>query len=128
MFTLEHIHAIHDRFGQAETLAQYLQELKAIGVEMYDSFVTDGHSEYFGKNGQKVVSPPVHETLSVVGISNRAQFLEHLELHVQGKTTYLEMSQGLAASGVEKWTFDTNHMTITYYDKAGNRLLAEVIA
>ena len=35
------------------------------------------------------------------------------------------MSQGLAESGVEKWTFDTHALTITYYDKAGNILLSE---
>ena len=33
------------------------------------------------------------------------------------------MSKGLADSGIEKWTFDTNKMTITYYDKGGNEIL-----
>jgi uncharacterized protein YbcV (DUF1398 family) len=37
------------------------------------------------------------------------------------------MSKGLADSGVKKWTFDTNNMTLTYYDKAGNEMLAEAI-
>jgi uncharacterized protein YbcV (DUF1398 family) len=39
----------------------------------------------------------------------------------------LEMSRGLADSGVEKWTFDTHKMTITYYDKDGTELLVEAI-
>src|SRR5215472_6810592 len=65
MFTLEQINEIHDRLGNAETLTQYLQALKAIGVETCDSFIADGHSEYFGKNDQKVVSPLAHETLTV---------------------------------------------------------------
>lgn len=127
MFTLEQIHEIHDRLGNAETLTQYLQSLKAIGVEKSDSFVTDGHSEYFGENGHKVISPPAHETLTIAKTSNREKLIEHLDLHNQGKTSYLEMSKGLADSGVEKWTFDTNNMTITYYDKAGNEMLAEAI-
>ncbi len=29
--------------------------------------------------------------------------------------------------GVEKWTFDTNNMTITYYYKAGHEIFAEAI-
>ena len=127
MFTLEQIHEIHDRLGNAETLAEYLQALKAIGVEESDSFITDGHSEYFGKNGHKVVSPPAHEKLTVAKTSNREKLLEHLDLHNQGKTSYLEMSKGLADSGVEKWTFDTNNMTITYYNKAGHEMFAEAI-
>jgi len=56
-----------------------------------------------------------------------AKLIEHLDLHNQQKTSYLEMSKGLADSGVEKWTFDTNNMTITYCDKAGNEMLAEAI-
>lgn len=127
MFTLEQINDIHDRLGNADTLPQYLEALKNIGVDKYDSFITDGHSEYFGKGGHKIVSPPVHEEFSIAETSNREIFLKHLDLHNQGKTTYLEMSKGLADSGIEKWTFDTNKMTIAYYDKDGNEILVEVI-
>ena len=127
MFTLEQINNIHDRLGNAETLSQYLEALKNIGVDAYDSFITDGHSEYFGKGGHKVVSPPVHEKLTIAETSDRESFLKHLNLHNQGKTPYLEMSKGLADSGIEKWTFDTNKMTIAYYDKGGNEILVEAI-
>ena len=127
MFTLEQINHIHDRLGNAETLSQYLEALKSIGIDYYDSFITDGHSEYFGKDGHIVVSPPVHEKLSIAETSKRENFLKHLDLHNQGKTNYLEMSEGLADSGIEKWTFDTNKMTVTYYDKDGTEMLVEVI-
>jgi len=123
MFTLEQINNIHNRLGNAETLPQYLEALKNIGVDNYDSFITDGHSEYFGKGGHKVVSPTVHEKLTIAKTSNRGNFLKHLNLHNEGKTSYLEMSKGLADSGIEEWTFDTNKMTITYYDKGGNEIL-----
>jgi uncharacterized protein YbcV (DUF1398 family) len=46
----------------------------------------------------------------------------------QGGVGYVEMSEALAGNGVEKWTFDTRKMTITYFDKAGNELLSEDIA
>ena len=127
MFTLEQINELHDRLGNMETLNLYLQALNAIGVEQFDSFITDGHSEFFGKDGQKVVSPPAHETLTVANRSQREKFMEHLDRHLQGKTSYLEMSKGLAESGVAKWTFDTNRMTATYYDKAGNEMLVEEV-
>jgi uncharacterized protein YbcV (DUF1398 family) len=127
VFTLEQINNIHDRLGNAETLPQYLEALRNIGVNKYDSFIADGHSEYFGRGDHKVVSPPVHEKLSIAKTSNRESFLKYLEVHNQGKTNYLEMSKGLADSGIEKWTFDTNKMTIAYYDKSGNEILVEVI-
>jgi len=127
MFTLEKINRIHGQLGKEATLPQYLQALKAIGVDKCDSFITDGHSEYFGKDGHKVTSPSTHEELEIAEISNREDFLKHLNVHDQRKTSYLEMSRGLANSGIEKWTFDTNKMTMTYYDKGGNVLLVEEI-
>ena len=127
MFNLEQINRIHDHLGRAATLPQYLEALRAIGVDKCDSFITDGHSEYFGKEGHKVISSSAHEELKIAEISNREEFLKHLNLHSQRKTSYLEMSRGLANSGIEKWTFDTNKMTMTYYDKGGNVMLIEEI-
>jgi uncharacterized protein YbcV (DUF1398 family) len=88
----------------------------------------DGHSEYFGKSGYTVISPPAHETLTIADTSDKEQFLRLLNLHNQGKTSYLEMSKGLADSGIEKWTVDTKNMTMTFYDKRRNEMLAETIS
>ena len=74
-----------------------------------------------------MTSPSEHEELKIAEISNREDFIKHLNLHSQGKTSYVEMSRGLADSGIEKWTFDTNKMTMTYYDKGGNVMLLEEI-
>jgi uncharacterized protein YbcV (DUF1398 family) len=127
MFTIQQINDLHDRLGNMETFAQYVQALNSLGVQTYESYLTDGHSEYFGIDGYTVASPAAHEKLSIADTSSREEFLEHLNLHGQHQTTYLEMSKGLAESGVEKWTVDTKRMTITYYDKAGNEMLIEAI-
>jgi uncharacterized protein YbcV (DUF1398 family) len=41
---------------------------------------------------------------------------------------YLEMSKGLADSGIEKWTVDTKNMTMTFYDKVEDKVFAETIS
>jgi uncharacterized protein YbcV (DUF1398 family) len=128
MFNLEQINRIHDQLGKQATLLQYLQALKAIAVDKCDSFISDGHSEYFGKEGHKVVSSSAHEELKIAEISNREDFIKYLNLHSQRKTTCLEMPRGLADSGVEKWTFDANKMTMTYYDRSSNVMLVEEIS
>lgn len=127
MFSLTQINDIHECLGKQATLPEYLLALKAIRVDKYDSFITDGHSEYFGKDNQKIVSSPGHKKLTIAQTCNREEFLTHLRLHEQGKTDYFEMSKDLADSGIEKWTFDTNKMTIAYYDKDGNKMLVETI-
>lgn len=94
MFTLKQINGIHKRFGKKTTLPQYLHALKTIGVIKYDSFVTDGHSEYYGNDSQIVVSLPLHEKFKIIKTSNKESMLTHLSLHQQGKTSYIEMSKG----------------------------------
>jgi uncharacterized protein YbcV (DUF1398 family) len=127
-FTIDQINDLHARLGSAKTLAEYVQALKALGVERYDSYVADGHSEYFGQGDQKVISPGVHEVLAVAETSQREAFLQHLRRHEQRETTYVEMSVGLAQSGIEKWTVDTVRMTMTFFDKASTEMLVEQIS
>jgi len=127
MFTVEQINDLHDRLGSAKTFSEYVRGLKAIGVERSDSYLADGHSEYFGQDGHRVVSPPMHEVLAVAETGEREAFLQHLGRHERRETTYLEMSRGLAESGIEKWTVDTGRMTMTFYDKAGREMLVEQI-
>ena len=127
MFTIADVEAVHDRLGAADTLREYLCELNAIGVARSDSFLSDGHTEYFSEGGYKVIGAPTHETLIVAACASLDQTRDHLQRHSRGETSYIEMSKGLAASGIEKWTFDTKRMTISYCDAAGNEVLMEEI-
>ena len=79
MFTIEHINDV--RLGSARTLPEYVRAFKALGVERYESYLTDGHSEYFGQGGHRVVSPPVHDVLPVAETVNARPFLQHLRQH-----------------------------------------------
>ena len=125
MFTLEQITDIHDRLGNSESLGDYLRALREIGVDTYDSYVTDGHSEYLGVDGQTLIGPAFHETFAVSETCDKEQFLRYMRQVEEGGIGYVEMSEALAGNGVEKWTFDTGKLTITYLDKAGNVLLRE---
>jgi uncharacterized protein YbcV (DUF1398 family) len=127
MFTIDQINAIHEKLGNMKDFSSYVTALKSLGVEKYDSYLTDGHSQYFGAGGYHIESAPVHEKLIIADNSNKERFLGHLKLHGERKTDYMTMSRGLAESGIEKWTVDTNAATISYYDKKGNRLLIETI-
>ena len=127
MFTLAQIDELHARLGNAESVADYLRALANIGVARFESFVSDGRSEYFDADGHRVVSSAHHEQLAVADVSDRTAFLEHLRRHSNQESSYVEMSAGLAASGVEKWVADTATLTMTYYDRAGVALLVDVV-
>jgi uncharacterized protein YbcV (DUF1398 family) len=127
VFTIEQIEELHERLGSAETLPQYVQSVAALGVVSYSSFVSDGHSEYLGTDGERVVSGAAHGLLAVAEESDGDKFLHHLGRHERGETSYVEMSSGLAESGVDRWTVDTHSMTMTVYDRSGNVLLVRQI-
>jgi uncharacterized protein YbcV (DUF1398 family) len=127
VFAIEQIDALHRRLGSAETLADYVRALAAIGVVRYDSYVSDGHSEFVGHDAHRVVSPAVHHQLTVAESCDREAFLDHLKRHERGETSYLEMSRGLADSGIEKWTVDTAALTMTFSDRFGDDVLVEQI-
>jgi len=127
MFTIEQINNLHEKLGTMKHLLSYVTALKSLGVEKFDSYLTDGHSQYFGTEGYCIESDPVHEKLLIADNSDKESFLHHLSLHEERKTDYMAMSRGLAESGIEKWTIDTNAATISYYDKKGNLLLVESI-
>jgi len=65
MFTLEQLNEIHDRLSTMEDFSQYVRALQTLGVETYDTYLADGHTEFFGKDKHKVVSPSVHDTLPI---------------------------------------------------------------
>jgi len=87
MFTIAQIDALHARLASARTIAEYVRALKALGLERYDSYLADGHSEYFGQGGYRIVSPPVHEALPIAETGQRETFLEHLRRHEQRQTS-----------------------------------------
>jgi hypothetical protein len=51
MFTIEQINTIHEKLGNMKDFSSYVTALKSLGVEKYDSYLTDGHSQYFGGRG-----------------------------------------------------------------------------
>jgi uncharacterized protein YbcV (DUF1398 family) len=127
MFTLEQIAEIHDRWGARGSLGSYLSALRDIGIEAYESHIGDGHAEYFGADGQKLVGPASHETFVVADVCNREWFLKYIRQVEDEGAGYVEMSRSLAEHGVEKWSFDTGMSTITYLNKAGDVLLSEKV-
>jgi uncharacterized protein YbcV (DUF1398 family) len=124
---MEQVDDLHARLGRADSLADYQQGLAAIGVVRFESFVSDGRSEFHGADGQVVVSPAHHKVLEIVELSDRDAFMQNLRRHSDGQSSYLEMSEGLASSGLEKWVADTSAMTMTYSDRAGVALLVEEV-
>lgn len=127
MFTIDQIKAAHSKVKSGADFPNYFQDLKKLGVTSYNTYVADGHTLYFGTDNFNVPSDHKYATLFIAEISDNVQFIHDLKIHQNGNTSYLTFCKDCAKSGVEKWTVDMSKMTCTYYDKAGNEMLVEVV-
>ena len=57
MFTVEQIKAAHSKVKSGADFPAYIQDIKKLGVTYYETFVTDGHTDYYGANKYKTTAP-----------------------------------------------------------------------
>ena len=98
-----------------------------LGVIQYETFVSDGHTDFFGFNDYRTSSPAKYDALKISETSKADQFKLDLKAYQQGKTDFLTFCKDCAQSGIEKWTVSMAKMACTYYDKAGNEILVEIV-
>lgn len=96
-------------------------------VTDYESFVIDGHTNYYGKDGYRATVPAKYELLNIARQCNDEQFKADLKDHEHGKDNYLAFIKINAYLGITKWEVCMQKMACTYYDKEGNEVLAEEI-
>lgn len=88
MFTVEQIKEAHSKVKSGADFPAYIQDIKKLGVTFYETFVKDGHTEYYGANDFRTTSPANYDCLEVAEISDDEQFKADLKAHQEGKTDY----------------------------------------
>ena len=127
MFTIEQIKTAHSKVKSGADFPRYIQELKALGVKSYDSYVTDGTAKYFGTDGYTVIGSPKYPAIEISPSSSKPDVAQALSVHQAGGTDYLTFCKQAASFGVEKWTVDVSKMTCVYFDKSGRAIISEEI-
>lgn len=127
MFTAEQIKAAHSKVKSGADFPAYIQDLKKLGVTYYETFVSDGHTDYYGIDNYKLPTIAKYDTLKITETSDTEQFKADLGVHQQGATGYLTFCNDCAKSGIEKWEICMDKMTCTYYNKEGKEILVEEI-
>lgn len=127
MFTIAQIHQAHDKVKSGADFPKYIQEIKALGVIGFETFVVDSHTEYFGKDNFKTQSEAMYENLAINSTSNKTEFEARLKMHQRGETDYFTFCKDCAETGIDKWIVSLTEMTCIYYDKSGNEILVEQI-
>jgi uncharacterized protein YbcV (DUF1398 family) len=128
MFSVEQLKAAHSKVRSGADFTAYIQEIKALGVTHYETYVEDGHIDYHGANDYTATVPSTYDLLVIADTSKKAGFKAELVAHQQGKTDFRTFIKMCAIYGIDKWQICMEKMTCIYYDKAGNQILVETIS
>ena len=127
MFTEEHIKTAHSKVKSGADFPSYILEIKTLGVTAYEHFVADGHIDYYGANDFVLSAEAKWVPLKISNLSSIEKLKQALIIHQQGQTNYPTFCMQAAEAGVDKWIVDTTKMSCTYYDKAKNQMVVEII-
>lgn len=127
MFTIEQIKEAHAKVKSGADFPNYIQDLIILGVKGYDTFVNDGHVEYYGVNNYSIASDEKYAALAIAPFPNKERFLELLVMHQDGQTDYLTFCNNAAQCGITRWRVDIIEMTCTYFDASNTAILIEKI-
>jgi uncharacterized protein YbcV (DUF1398 family) len=126
-FTIEQIKEAHAKVKSGADFPNYIQDLIILGVKGYDTFVNDGHVEYYGVNNYNVTSDEKYTPITIAQTVNKERFIEFLVMHQDGQTDYITFCNHTAQCGIAKWRVDIIEMTCTYKDSEDNDVLIEKI-
>jgi uncharacterized protein YbcV (DUF1398 family) len=127
MFTIDQIKEAHAKVKSGADFPAYIQDLIALGVKGYDTFVNDGHVEYFGVDDFRAVATETYNSISIAPAANKERFIEFLVMHQDGQTDYLSFCNHAAQCGIAKWSVNIIEMICTYFDQSGAEILIEKI-
>ncbi|MDJ1499489.1 DUF1398 domain-containing protein [Xanthocytophaga agilis] len=127
MFTVEQVKSAHTKVKSGADFPAYIQEIKQLGVTAYETWVTDSHTNYFGKEGYQTQSKPMYDKLPIALTTDKQKFSYELKLHQQGHSDYYTFCKVCAETGIEKWFVRLDTMTCTYYDTQENEIVVETI-
>jgi len=127
MFTLQQMKAAHAKVKSGVDFPAYVHEIKQLGLLHYDFLVDNGQTEYHGANGFQVNGDGTYFPKTISIQSSSIAVRQIIAEHQQGKSDFLTFCHLVADAGVKKWVVDTQAMMCTYYDLAGNSMVAEPI-
>jgi uncharacterized protein YbcV (DUF1398 family) len=127
MFTLQQIKAAHGSVKTGADFPRYIKEIKQLGLIRYEFNVNDGSIIYYGSNDHQVKGEGIYASQTINSQASPEALRHTIAIHQQGQTDFLTFCRQAAAAGVGKWEIDTQKMLCTYYDLAGNNMVAEPI-
>ena len=127
MFTLLEIETAHSKVKTGADFPHYIQEIKALGVTSFETWVLDSHTNYFGNDDETICSDSQYNELTISDVVDQLKFIDYLKSHQKGETDYYTFCTHCAETGIVKWIVSLQDYSCIYYDKNNQVVLKEEI-
>ncbi|WP_418263147.1 DUF1398 domain-containing protein [Flavobacterium faecale] len=127
MFTLSQIKTAYEKVQTGADFPIYIKDLIQLGIQGYNTMVSDGSVDYFGANEYSVSTEKKYDKLTIAPAANKERFIEFLVMHQDGQTDYFTFCKQAAQCGIAKWQIDIIEMECTYFDLLDNAVVIEKI-
>jgi uncharacterized protein YbcV (DUF1398 family) len=81
MFTLQAISNAHSKVKSGADFPKYIQDIKALGVEAFTTWVCDSHTDYHGADDFLISSDAKYAMLTVADQTDKEGFIHNLKRH-----------------------------------------------
>lgn len=71
MFTVEQIEQAHEKVKSGADFPKYIQEIKALEVIAFETWVTDSYTDYFGLDNYQTKSNLKYNTLTISEVTDK---------------------------------------------------------
>jgi uncharacterized protein YbcV (DUF1398 family) len=102
MLTIDQIQTAFAKVKSGADFPQFVQDLAAMGVTHYDTYVIDGRTTYFGAGDYAVAAEATYPALPGSAEASAALVKQAIALQRQGQADYPTFCTQVAAAGVHK--------------------------
>ena len=128
MFSLERFKELKANVKHRDDFPVFVQALKKTGISYFETFLEDGHADYYTNDGIKVSTAREYAGISLAEKSDNELLEKSIQLFQKDDIDYLTFCNSCAKSGVEKWVVSMGEMSCSYHNKEGDIMFVETIA
>lgn len=125
MYSIEAIEKAHSKVQSGKDFAEFIREIKEMGVVVYETWVKDGHTDYYNDQNIQLSTPAKYDGLLIAETCDSLQFRTYLKLHQQGNSDYLTFCKHCAETGIERWMVDVKKSVCIYFDQYETEIYTE---
>ena len=131
MLPKDQVEEAYARLQTSHDFAQYVQDIKALGVIKFVFHVAEGATIFHGKHGDMHTTAALYNDMYVMDMAasaSRMAVKPVLHQFMRGQVPFITFCQQMADAGVARWVTNTRTMQAVYFNAGNYEVWSERVA